>query len=730
MYIMRWNTLFFAFVAALCCTAPAHADAMSLGRMGAIQVDNRLNVSVRVTIPSGRSDDVARNFLANPANASRWTRGSTMTIPFEELSDPYKAICVLRLFPNDTWSARGVEHVVTRDEETLQNLSEIFTGTTRNSRSIGVAGTVGEVSVTRNSHIIVTIPREGVDLEALGRAVLKQPGTINSKVRGNNIVIDATDMRDVYRGAVLNHLFPFDTIREDARRHQVKLSVESLFRISLWFTGDGGNWQAIKRASHKRSDQLGRRETIIIPRSLLGEWASMTEDDISAETATYPLALTSRSRRGEISTGQRLFIPASIAAGWTRLLENGEDGAQDAAGWFVYRSMTNGPLTYEADDQGGYALYRLQRGEALYSSVIVRFTGVDSAQSVMAQARLVLRRSGYTDARRLPVNARIKIPMNLLDTQWRPEGDPARLAEAQEERVVAQVTREINQELAQSRREERARPASRALEGVTVIIDAGHGGRDPGALGSSGLTENEVCYDIFVRIKRELERRTRATVLATNEDQQTHYAPSDASTIRDNNNECLLTTPQFCNTNTVTSANLRFYLANAYVRQALAQGKDLDNVVFASIHADALHTSVRGATVYIPSARYSAGRYNARSAYRRYTEVAQRPTVSLSNDERSRSQALSQRFAENFMSQLRSGRIAVHESRPIRSYIVRAAGRSPFVPAVIRYNKAPTKVLIEIGNIKNTHDAANMRSASWRERFATAFVDALIENFR
>jgi N-acetylmuramoyl-L-alanine amidase len=39
---------------------------------------------------------------------------------------------------------------------------------------------------------------------------------------------------------------------------------------------------------------------------------------------------------------------------------------------------------------------------------------------------------------------------------------------------------------------------------ATVIIDAGHGGKDPGAIGAAGLKEKDVCLDIALRIKRLL----------------------------------------------------------------------------------------------------------------------------------------------------------------------------------------------------------------------------------
>ena len=710
---------------AMVCAPALMAANLKLGTMAEIQVDPQLRISVVVDMGQRSSREIAENFLANPRNASRLTRGRTMTIPFDELADPYKAIAVLRLFPEDRLTPDGVVHVVTLENETLARIAGIYTGSTRNSRSIRRAGTVGEVSVTRRHEILVTISKEGVDVDALGRAVLKDPRKIRGMVRGPNIVIPADEMKDAYRAAVLKHLFYNDTIREDALRHKVTLNIETLHRIALWFTGDANNWPRLKRASNKRSNEIAMRETIVIPRSLLGSWAAMTEDDIAAETGDFPLALTSRSRRGEIQEGQQLLIPKSLLPAWTRHMEGGEDGAQDAAKWYVYAGTTNGPLTYTADSEGGYASYRLRRGEALYSNVIVRFTGAVDASDVMQLAREVLQRSGYRNARRLPVNALIKIPMRLLSPDWRPEGDPTRAAEAAEETAVAQVEQQIREEQV----EEPPRPRTRALDGITVILDAGHGGRDPGALGSGGLTENEVVYDIMCRIMRQLSRRTRAKVSVTIEDRRTKHNPSSAAVIQDNREEFLRTSPAYSNDNIVMSANLRWYLANSYVRQAIQGEGELDNVVFTSFHADALHPSVNGAMIYVPSARHCAGRYTASSSYNRYQEVRQRRTVSFSTNDRLRSQALSTRFAERLVSQLRSSRIALHGPKTIRGYIIRHRGGGEWVPAVIRYNAAPTKILIEIGNIKNSQDAANMRNPAWREKFATAYVDALIAQF-
>jgi len=705
---------------------------LKLGRMGEVKVDSRMNISVVLDLRGRSRREVATNFLAVPSRAARFTRGNRMTIPFDELAAPYKAIAIMRLLPQDRRTNRGIEHVVRLEGETQDRIAVLYTGSARNAAHIRATGTVGEVSITRDSQILVTIPVADVeDTDVLARAVLKDPNAIGRMIQGTAIVIPITEMKDAYRAGALYHLFYDDAIREDVRRHLVTLPIESLFRISLWFTGTGNNWGAIKEASHKRNDEVPKGETILIPQWLLGSWAMLTEDDDVAETGGYPLAFTSRSRQDQIELGQCLVIPRELLASWTSFLQEDEDAAQEKVGWFIYCGTRNGPLAYDADQQGGFALYRLRRGEALYSSIVVRFTGIMTASEVLEIADDVLRRSGYHDPRRLPVNARIKIPIALLSPEWRPEGDPSREAESTEKSLVAKIERVLKEEQAvERRRQPEVSPGTRRrLDQVTVILDAGHGGRDPGAMGTGGLTENEVAYDILCRVRRLLRNRTNARVLETIEDEDTRYEPSQAVVIHDNRNESLKTTPRYRNGNIVASANLRWYLANAYVRQAVNDGRDLDKVVFASFHADALHSSIRGVMVYIPSALHCGGRYDAGSRYRSYREVRQRPAVSFSQGERLRSQAMSQRLAEHVVQELRGHDVLVHAQKPIRGYIIRRNASRAWVPAVIRYNAASTKLLVEVGNIKNARDAANMRDPAWRERFAQAFVDALVAQF-
>jgi len=55
----------------------------------------------------------------------------------------------------------------------------------------------------------------------------------------------------------------------------------------------------------------------------------------------------------------------------------------------------------------------------------------------------------------------------------------------------------------------------------TIAIDPGHGGRDPGAIGRSGLMEKEVTLDIARRLRDRLERHLSYRILMTRDDDVT-----------------------------------------------------------------------------------------------------------------------------------------------------------------------------------------------------------------
>ena len=49
----------------------------------------------------------------------------------------------------------------------------------------------------------------------------------------------------------------------------------------------------------------------------------------------------------------------------------------------------------------------------------------------------------------------------------------------------------------------------------TIVLDAGHGGKDPGAIGQSGLTEKEVALDIALRLRSLIQQQLGKTVIMT-----------------------------------------------------------------------------------------------------------------------------------------------------------------------------------------------------------------------
>lgn len=84
-------------------------------------------------------------------------------------------------------------------------------------------------------------------------------------------------------------------------------------------------------------------------------------------------------------------------------------------------------------------------------------------------------------------------------------GDGARTAQANAN-AMAQVSEPAGRER-RARQTPAAGTAPRAPRELVIVIDAGHGGKDPGALGKSGTREKDVVLQIARRLKRMVDQQ-------------------------------------------------------------------------------------------------------------------------------------------------------------------------------------------------------------------------------
>lgn len=221
-----------------------------------------------------------------------------------------------------------------------------------------------------------------------------------------------------------------------------------------------------------------------------------------------------------------------------------------------------------------------------------------------------------------------------------------------------------------------------------VLIDPGHGGIDPGAVGINNLLEKSVVLDVAKRIEKRLSATGRYRVSLTRD--------------RD------------------------VFLS---LDQRVKVSSDLGADLFVSLHADSLAsktfaTQVRGATVYTLSerasdeqARLMAEKENASdqaagidsSAFKIESEEVRSILFDLMKRETSN---FSTDFSNLLVSRLKQ---TVSVSRdPQRSAAFR----------VLKQTYAPS-VLIELGYLSNDADAKLMRQAEWQGKVAQSIVAAI-----
>lgn len=517
---------------------------------------------------------------------------------------------------------------------------------------------------------VAAFPEQGEGYMSLARRLcgdedrwpaLKAANGGREVILGRAVEVPWDLLREEFRYLALRAMFPEDRPVEGGYRHhpsraRAETYGQGLWQVALWFTGEGENWHEIAEANGLSGPELPPDRSLLIP--------------------------------------QELLLPLF------RRVETSDDGR----------------LSYGADDAGRYAVYRLEPKEALYSAVVLRYTGLVDHADVQRAAARIAERSGIEDPTDIPIGFPVKIPLDLLSVEFLPSNHPRRVVSRVWETELAAVA---------------LGTGPKSLKGVHVLLDPGHGGKDLGAI-TNGVWESDYVYDIACRIKRRLENETRAEVWMLLEDREHGCRVFDTTNIPRNKQEYVQTDPPHRNrggASTKMGVNLRWYLSNAIFRRLTGeQNVDPRRIVFLSLHADSLHRSLRGGMVYIPGERFRRRRYGVHGgSYERFAEVRSAQPVSVARDDRLRDEKISSGLAEKILEAYSAEKLPVHADQPIRNHIVRSIrGRTRrYVPAVLGGNLVPAKVLVETLNLNNREDAELMSDPEGRERVARAIVAGL-----
>ncbi|MFP3942305.1 MAG: N-acetylmuramoyl-L-alanine amidase [Alphaproteobacteria bacterium] len=212
-----------------------------------------------------------------------------------------------------------------------------------------------------------------------------------------------------------------------------------------------------------------------------------------------------------------------------------------------------------------------------------------------------------------------------------------------------------------------------------IAIDPGHGGYDPGAVGSGGLYEKDVALKMALQLKKTLEARGKYDVHLTRK--------SDRFVSHED-------------------------------RVAFAREREAD--LFISLHADANEVrSVNGVSIYTLDERPSDG--VVRRLVEKENEAKGRGAREITDDvlkilidlTQRDTMTNSARFARLMLPKLRARKIDLapkpHRGGPF--YVLTAAD----VPSV----------LIEMGFMSNAHDRRLLSSGEWRASLAEGLADAM-----
>jgi len=211
----------------------------------------------------------------------------------------------------------------------------------------------------------------------------------------------------------------------------------------------------------------------------------------------------------------------------------------------------------------------------------------------------------------------------------------------------------------------------------TVVIDAGHGGKDPGAIGQGGLREKDVNLKLARMLKKRLEARSFRVVMTRSDD---HFVDLEE-------------------------------------RTAIAESSKGD--VFVSIHANAARRqSTRGIEIYYLDENHE--RHSIEVAARengiqpRQVDGLQKTLAKLRVSEAS---IHSRKLAEMVHHDVITGLDSVYKGSPDLG-----VKRGPFY---VLFMSSMPSILVETGFLTNKRDASLLRSDRYLDTFAAQIASGL-----
>lgn len=216
----------------------------------------------------------------------------------------------------------------------------------------------------------------------------------------------------------------------------------------------------------------------------------------------------------------------------------------------------------------------------------------------------------------------------------------------------------------------------------TVVIDAGHGGADPGAIGANGVFEKNVVLAIAKDLKRKLERTGRYNVLLTRD----------------------------------TDKFIRLYK-----RVEFARNNNAD--LFVSIHADTIgKSSVRGASVYTLSEKASDAQTAKLAA--RENKADQIAGVDLSHEDKQVADILVDLVMRDTMNQSNflANTLVVNMKQDGMRVLENPHRSAGF--AVLKAPDIPS-ILIEVGFLSNRSEAAMLSRSDYRGKVANSIMSGV-----